>query len=123
MKLKILPPHLRNPKRYLAFEAISQIPLNREDIISLVLESSLNFCGECETSKFDLWVMKVSNYSPSDGENVVRGILQCNREELDSVRAILAVITMFRGERVVFHTLGIAGTIKSATKKFIKPSR
>lgn len=119
MKLKILPPTLRNDKRYISFEAISEIPLNRDDIISLVWESSLNFHGECKTSKFDLWIMKIWKIESEDN-NVIKGIIQCNRDEINSVRAIIPLITKFRGKRVVFHTLGISGTIKSAIKKFIK---
>jgi ribonuclease P/MRP protein subunit POP5 len=119
MKLKILPPTLRNDKRYIAFEAISEIPLNRDDVISLVWETSLNFHGECKTSKFDLWIMKVWKTRSMD-KNKIKGIIQCNRDEIKSVRAAILLISKFRGKPVVFHTLGISGTIKSAIKKFIK---
>lgn len=62
MKLKILPTHLRDKKRYLAFQAFSEIPLQREDVISLVMESSGNLYGSCGTSQLGLWVVKVWNY-------------------------------------------------------------
>jgi ribonuclease P/MRP protein subunit POP5 len=120
MKLKILPPTLRNKKRYIAFEAISDVPLTRENVISLVWEASLNFHGECKTSKFNLWIMKVWNIESSDDKNIIKGIIQCNRDEITSVRAVISLITNFKGKKVVFHTLGISGTIKAATKKFIK---
>jgi ribonuclease P/MRP protein subunit POP5 len=120
MKLKILPPTLRNNKHYISFEAISSIPLTRNDVISLIWESSLNFHGECKTSSFDLWVMKVWNFKTVNDENLIKGIIQCNREEVNSVRAAIALITKFKGRNVVFHTLGISGTIKSGIKKFIK---
>ncbi len=120
MKLKILPPTLRNAKRYIAFEAISAVPLGREDVISLVWESSLNFHGECKTSKFDLWIMKVWSTPLNDDKNIIKGIIQCNRDEVSSVRAAILLITKFKGKQVVFHTLGISGTIKAGIKKFIK---
>ncbi|MGB9938123.1 MAG: Rpp14/Pop5 family protein [Methanobacterium sp.] len=119
MKLKILPPTLRNNKRYISFEAISDIPLSRDDVISLVWESSLNFHGECKTSKFDLWIMKFWKIK-NDDKNMIKGIIQCNRDEVNSVRAAMLLINRFKGKKVVFHTLGISGTIKSAIKKFIK---
>ncbi|MEN4006481.1 MAG: Rpp14/Pop5 family protein [Methanobacterium sp.] len=118
-KLKILPPTLRNKKRYISFEAISEIPLNRDDVISLVWVTSLNIHGECKTSKFDLWIMKVWKIESTDN-NVIKGIIQCSRNEVNSVRAALSLISKFRGKSVVFHTLGISGTIKSAIKNFIK---
>ncbi len=120
MKLKILPPTLRNKKRYIAFEAISATPLEKEDVISLVWESSLNFHGERETSKFNLWIMKIWYFGSSNDENIIKGIIQCNRNEIEAVRASLLLINKFKGKPVVFHTLGISGTIKAAIKKYIK---
>ncbi|MGC9517774.1 MAG: Rpp14/Pop5 family protein [Methanomicrobiales archaeon] len=121
MKLKILPSSIRDKKRYIAFEAVSQSNLNREDVIGLIWENSLNLYGECGTSKFGLWIMKLWDQSSKKYENdyYVKGIIQCNRNEVDKVRAAMSVITKIKGKRVVFHTLGVAGTIKSATLKFI----
>ena len=120
MKLKILPPTLRNDKRYISFEALSEVPLSKEDVISIVWDASLNFHGECKTSKFDLWIMKVWSIGSYDTGNIIRGIIQCNRGEVSSVRGAILLITKFKGKRVVFHTIGISGTIKAGIKKFIK---
>ncbi|HEX3014715.1 MAG TPA: Rpp14/Pop5 family protein [Methanobacterium sp.] len=120
MKLKILPPSLRNDKRYISFEAVSEVPLGKEDVIPLVWEASLNFHGECKTSKFDLWIMRVWPIKSFDNKNIIKGIIQCNREEVNSVRAAILLINKFKGKRVVFHTIGISGTIKAGIKKFIK---
>jgi len=143
MKLKILPTHLRDKKRYLAFQAFSEIPLQREDVISLVTESSGNLYGSCGTSRLGLWVVKVWNYPvtgntgnnypttgknysatgnnyPTTGRHVVKGIIRCKRDEVDRARAVLPTITKFHGKKVVFQTLGISGTIKAAITNFIK---
>lgn len=126
MKLKILPTHLREKKRYLAFEAFSEIPLQRDDIISLVIESSGNLYGACGASKLGLWVVKVWNYPAvgnnyqTPGKNMVKGIIRCNRDEVERARAVIPTITKFHGKRVVFQTLGISGTIKAAITNFIK---
>jgi ribonuclease P/MRP protein subunit POP5 len=119
MKLKILPTHLRDKKRYLAFEAFSEIPLQRDDIISLVTESSGNLYGACGASQLGLWVVKVWNYQ-SPGKNRAKGIIRCNRDEVGRARAVIPTITKFRGKRVVFQTLGISGTIQAAITNFIK---
>jgi len=50
----------------------------------------------------------------------MNGILRCNRDEIHLVRSIIPSITLFKGNRLVFHTLGISGTINSLMKKFIK---
>ena len=121
MKLKILPSSLRHKKRYIAFEGVSESYLNREDVISLLWDNSLNLFGECKTSNFNLWVMKIWNKKTvKNSKNFfIMGIIQCNREEVDNVRAVIASIAWHKGKRVVFHTMGISGTIKSAIEKFI----
>jgi ribonuclease P/MRP protein subunit POP5 len=125
-KLKILPPTMRDKKRYIAFEVIFKGNMEREDIIGMILDASLYLHGAYGTGKFDIWVVKLwncSNQGSADNfknEKKIKGILRCRRGEVDSVRAVLPTITKFRGNDVVFHTLGISGTIKSATKNFIK---
>ncbi len=125
-KLKILPPTLRDKKRYIAFEVTSQGSLGREDVISMLLDASLYLHGACGTGKYDIWVIKlwICKGDAKDplgvNEHRMKGILRCRREEVDSVIAVIPTITKFRGKSVVFHTLGISGTIKSATKNFIK---
>lgn len=124
-KLKILPPTLRDKKRYISFEVICQGHLNREDVISMVLDGSLYLHGSCGTAKSDIWVVKFfecpyKNNDDGANEHRMKGILRCRRGEVDSVTAVLPTITKFRGKSIVFHTLGISGTIKSATKNFIK---
>jgi ribonuclease P/MRP protein subunit POP5 len=125
-KLKILPPTIRDKKRYIAFELIFHGEIGREDVISMVLDASLYLFGANGAGKFDLWIVKLwpcrtgEDNTENVNEHKMKGILRCRREEVDSVRAVLPTITKFRGKNVVFHTLGISGTIKSATKNFIK---
>ena len=124
-KIKILPPTLRDKKRYIAFEVTSQGSLGRDDIISMMLDGSMYLYGACGTAKFELWVVKLWLCTNGDDIEVphqhkMKGILRCRREEIEYVRAVLPTITNFRGKLVVFHTLGISGTIKSAIKNFIK---
>lgn len=57
---------------------------------------------------------------PSSENNMVIGIIRCNRDETNSARAVISTITRFKGKRVVFQTLGISGTIKGAITNFIK---
>jgi len=121
LKLKILPPHLRNKKRYLAFEVLSDDSLNREEVISMIWGAAANLHGSCRVSQFDLWVVMVWQCGLT-GQNAVKGILRCNRDSVDSIRSIFPLINHFKGIKVVFHTLGVSGTIKSAKRKFIKQS-
>lgn len=115
----MLPPHIRNKKRYLSFEVQSEKPLNRDEVISLIWGAAGGLYGSCGVSSFDLWVVKVWKCNSSE-HSVIKGILRCNREEVTSIRSFFPFINHFKGKRVVFHTLGVSGTIKSARRKFIK---
>jgi len=119
MKLKILPANLREKKRYLVFQGISEIPLERNDIISLILGAANELHGSCGTSRMGLWIIEVWN-CPDSELNRFRGIVRCNRGEVKALRAAIPTITRFKGMKVSFQTLGISGTIKSAITKFIK---
>ena len=121
MKLKILPPHLRNKKRYMAFEVICEKSLNRDEVISLIWGSVGNLYGSCRVSQFDLWVIKVWQCK-LNGHNTVKGILRCNRDAVGSIRSSFPFINNWKNKRVIFHTLGVSGTIKSAKRKYIKQS-
>ena len=101
MKLKILPTHLRQKKRYLAFQAISEIPLERDDVISLILGASGDLYGAYGTSKIGLWVVKFWKH-PSSENNMVIGIIRCNRDETNSARAVISTITRFKGKELFF---------------------
>jgi ribonuclease P/MRP protein subunit POP5 len=120
MKLKILPPTLRGSKRYMAFELISQTPIGRDDMVNLIWGACLKLHGECETSRFRLWLMRKWDCGQKDSDFIIKGILHCNRGDEEKVRAALCSVNNFHGNKVVFHTLGLSGTIHSATQKFIK---
>ncbi|MDI9624792.1 MAG: Rpp14/Pop5 family protein [Methanothermobacter sp.] len=120
MRLKILPSSLREPQRYLAVEIISEKPLEKNDIVSIIWNACLRLHGECETSKFKLWLIKT--WTPlKDGENYKQKcIIRCKRGEEEKVRAALSSTYQHDNKRVALHTIGISGTIRSATQKFIK---
>ncbi|BAM69865.1 MAG: Rpp14/Pop5 family protein [Methanothermobacter thermautotrophicus] len=122
MRMKILPPTLRVPRRYIAFEVISERELSREELVSLIWDSCLKLHGECETSNFRLWLMKLWRFDFPDAVRV-RGILQCQRGYERRVMMALTCAHHHSGVRVAIHILGLSGTIRSATQKFIKPSK
>ena len=64
MKLKILPPTLREKKRYVGLKMYSEENLKKEEIFSILWNSIINIYGEIESSKINLWIVdtqKVDN--------------------------------------------------------------
>jgi len=60
-----------------------------------------------------MWVMK-DRYDPVTGHGLVR----CVHERVDQVRASLALVTKIGDARVRIDTLGVSGSISTATQKF-----
>jgi len=47
------------------------------------------------------------------------GILKVNHRSVDDVRASLAVVKEINNLPVIFHVIGISGTLKSARSKYV----
>lgn len=112
-KLNVLPPTLREKKRYLAFEIISEEKLEFEDILNAFWHSLLNLCGELGTSQANIWFIK----DLWDEQNQ-KGLIKCRHDSVEYVRSALALIERIGDIRVIIYTLGVSGTMKAAKRKF-----
>ena len=104
-------PTLREKKRYLAFEVMSEKTLNRQELVREILNSMISIYGDKGASEINPSLMSF------DGKC---GILLCEREKRLETRSGLACINNIHGIRVSILVLGISGTIKGATEKFIQ---
>jgi ribonuclease P/MRP protein subunit POP5 len=104
-------PILREKKRYLAFEVRSEKSINRQDLIRDILNSMISIYGDKGANEINPSLMSF------DGKY---GILRCEREKRMETRASLACINNIHGVRISILVLGISGTIKGATEKFIQ---
>lgn len=118
MKLKVLPPTLRKNNRYLTVDIKSVSEIDKDDLVSIVWDACIRFKGECETSNFNLWVMKFYEIQKTDEYYQYKAIVRCQRDFVDSVRSSLALVTKYRGSPIAISTVGLSGTIK-ASQKFI----
>ncbi|MBU4266488.1 MAG: hypothetical protein L6243_04090 [Candidatus Altiarchaeales archaeon] len=110
--LKPIPPTQRERNRYLAFEAISDSPLKRDEIIRAIQNSCLNFLGELGTSKTGLWLMDWD-------AKTKKGILKVTHKTVDEVRASMALVKEINRQSCIIRVLGVSGTVKKAREKFI----
>ncbi len=104
-------PTLRDKKRYLAFEVSSPQAITRQQLISEIFNSVHSLFGDTGCSEMNPRLMSFEGRY---------GILRCAREKTRQVRAALACINNVKGIRVSIAVLGISGTIKGATEKFIQ---
>lgn len=115
---KSLPPSLRGRTRYLAFQVISEEKILLQDLINTIWHSVLNFVGEVGTSEAELRFFK-----DAYDENKQMGILRCSHDNVEKVRASLALIQRIGDNKVVFKVLGISGSVKATKMKFFGESR
>jgi len=113
-KLKVLPLSLRERKRYVEFQVISEEgeEFTYADLEACIWNVLLDFLGEYGVSKTsfrlikDLW----------DEKNQI-GIIKCNNRSVQAVVASLGLISRLGDNKITFKILNISGTIKSIKEK------
>lgn len=110
-KMKILPPTLREKKRYISFQVISEEPVEYSDLEAAIWNKMLDFLGEYGMSKTSIWIMK-DNWN----QNKQTGIISCNHKSVQEVIATLGLIDRLGDNRITFKILKVSGTIRGATK-------
>ncbi|MFB6076280.1 MAG: Rpp14/Pop5 family protein [Candidatus Aenigmatarchaeota archaeon] len=109
----MLPPTMRERKRYIAFKVISDEEIEFGNLVSGLWHSLLNLMGEFETAKCNVWVVKDKW---NDKKQI--GLVKCNHNHVKHVRSALALIEMLGDIKVIIKTLGVSGTMRGAEKKF-----
>ncbi len=111
MKLKPILPSLKERKRYLSFEIISDDNFEANDVEKAVNESSINFIGTLGTGKAGMMFLadKYSNNS---------GIVKTGHKYVDKIRTALALIKTIDNKDVIIRTRVVSGTLKKAISKF-----
>ena len=110
-KIKPLLPTLRERKRYLAFEIISESPIGDfEAVSSSIWTSCLSFLGELECGKAGIMMMKYNNQ---------RGLIKVSHKYTKKVRASISLMQQIKGTDVIVRSIGLSGTIKKAEGKYL----
>jgi ribonuclease P/MRP protein subunit POP5 len=112
-KPQTLPPALRERRRYLAYEIISEEKFQLADLVNAVWMSTLNFLGELGTAKAGIWIVK-DVYDPERKT----GLIRCNHLYVEHVRTALALVQRIGDAPLIIRVVGISGTMKAAKKKF-----
>jgi ribonuclease P/MRP protein subunit POP5 len=108
--MKILPPTLRESKRYIAFSLVAEDALTRNDLLNEVMYSAASLLGDVGSSVLGLRLLSFENN---------RGIIKCTADRVWESRAILACVSSIRGTRVRISILGVSGTVLAATEKYL----
>lgn len=112
---KLLPPSMREPKRYLAFEVISEYPVNYIDFANSFWNSIISFLGEHGSSDAKIWLIQ----NLYDEKSQV-GIIKCKHTFVEELRVALSIMQYIGETKSIVKVLGVTGTIKSAKNKYLE---
>ena len=114
MGLKVLPPTLRKNNRYLTVEIKAESPIVKEDLVSIVWDACVRFQGELNTSNFNLWVMRFYEFENDEDYYSYKAIVRCQRGFVEEVRSSLALVNMYKRDKISITTIGLSGTVKAS---------
>ena len=108
-RLKPVLPSLREKKRYVAFEVVSQKRLPFRSVSKALWLSLLSFAGEVGASHAGLEVLDDS-FLESSG----RGVVRVSHTAQDLVKASMVLTSSIDGERVIMRSVGSSGILAKA---------
>lgn len=118
MKLKVLPPTLRKNNRYLTVDIKVVESINKDELVTIIWDACIRFQGECNTSNFNLWVMRFYEMENTNEYYHYKSIVRCQRDFVEQVRSSFALANNYHNNRISMTVIGLSGTIK-ASQKFI----
>lgn len=112
-ELQPAPKSLREKKRYIVFEVLCDRDREVGQVVDAVWGAVLEFLGQEGAAKADPWVLG----DLFDAEKQIGGV-KVNKDEVEEVRAALALVQDIGGEESALQVLGVTGTMDSAREKY-----
>jgi len=109
---KPLRPSLKEKKRYLVYELLSDKEFSPDEVAKAISDSCLSFIGILHYGKAGVMVLKnqiIGN----------RGIIKVNHKYVDYVKASLVQMTSINGAKVSMDLKGVSGILKKARAKYM----
>lgn len=114
-KMAPLKPSLREKKRYVAFEIISEKPLlDFKKVSASIWQSILSYLGSYGAANAGVWILS-DKYNPE----TQRGLLRVNRKEVEKLKGSFVFIDNIDGTKVIVRSLGVSGILKKAESKYL----
>jgi len=114
-KLKTILPTLKEKKRYLAFEIVSDSQIKDLNAISeQIMAKTLELIGQLGVAKAGIQVIK-DTWNPEKQ----RGILRVSNKHVDEIRSALALIKQIDNKDVIVKSIGVSGILNKAKQKYL----
>ena len=106
---------LRERKRYLAFEILSNGNMDNFDAVSSAIwDSSLQFLGELGAAQAGIMILE-DKYT----QHLKRGLIRVNNKHVNHLKSALMLINNINNQDVVVKSVGVSGILKKAEKRYL----
>ncbi|VVB80772.1 Ribonuclease P protein component 2 [uncultured archaeon] len=114
-KLKSLLPTLKEKKRYLAFEIISNSKIKAfSEVSKAIWTSTLSFAGTRGAANMGIWVFP-EKYNPEKQ----RALIRVSHKYLEELKASLALIKEIEQQPAIVRSIGASGILAKAEQKYV----
>lgn len=110
-RMKSILPSLREKKRYLVFEVISERAVQMQDVFRAVYDSLLAVAGEAG-------VAVAGVFMPSNLYKGQRGVARVSHVSVDLLRAALCRISQVGSVPVIVRSVGVSGSLKTIRERY-----
>ena len=111
--MKPILPSLKEKKRYVVFETISEKKLSKNIVEKTINEYVLKFLGELGVAKSGFIFIR-------DSYKENKGVVKTNVKNVDEVKMALSLIKKVGNEKAIVNVVGVSGILKKAKSKFGK---
>ena len=111
LKAKAVLPSLKEKRRYLVYEAITEGTTSFPDTKEAILKETSSFLGRLGQAKAGIEIL--------DDWHENRGIIKVSTTHLDQLKASLVMLRKINKKEAIIRSVGVSGTINKARNKFI----
>ncbi len=110
-KIKAVLPTLREKKRYVVFEVLSDNNVNQNNISSAISDSFMELYGNIGMAGAGLMFLNEKYNSKLN-----RGIVKVGHYYVNNLKAALAMIREIDQNKVIVRSLGVSGVLRKTAK-------
>ena len=113
--MKRILPSLRQKKRYLVFEIVSNRKISSFEAVSnAIWQKALALLGETNAAKAGVWILK-EKFDPK----LQRGIIKVNNLYVAHLKSVLLMVEKIGNQKAVLRSVGVSGILKKAENKYM----
>ena len=109
LRQKILLHTLREKKRYVAYEIMSDKDINQQDIKEAILSTYEKFFGRIALLQSNM------KFLYTKGK---KGIIKVNHKFIDHLKGVFTLIDNISNQQVIVRSLGVSGILNKARGKY-----